>query len=161
METSYNFLPKTEEEYLQARVLDQIEWYEKKSAYNKKWFQGLKVVEIVLSLCIPFLAAYITDSNNRLKIIVGVLAIIVAAIASIITLIKFQENWVEYRALAESIKLEKFLFLSKAGPYKGVAEPFPLFVERFEDLIATSTKKWVSYVSKNEGENKQVAGQEV
>ncbi len=155
MEDHYSSLPKTEDEYLQSRVLDQIKWYDKENSRNKKWFLRLKITEITLSLCVPFLAAYITSADSPLKVIVGILAIVVAAIASIITLIKFQENWLEYRTVAESLKLEKFLFLSKAGPYKDSTSPLPLFVERFEGLISTSTKKWVSYISKKETENKK------
>ena len=149
----YNVLPRTEDEYLQARVLDQIKWYDEKSASNKRSYLYLKVTEILLSLCIPFAAAYISDTRDYLKLIVGVLGIVVAAIAGIITLIKFQENWIEYRAVGESLKLEKFLFLSKAGPYKDNTESFPLFVERFEGLISSSTKKWVEYISKKEKDN--------
>ena len=155
MEDYYSSLPKTEDEYLQSRVLDQIKWYDKKSSRNKKWFLCLKITEIILSLCVPFLAAYIKSQDSPLKVIVGILGIAVAAIASVITLIKFQENWLEYRTVAESLKMEKFLFLSKAGPYKDSASPLPLFVERFESLISTSTKKWVSYISKIETENKK------
>ena len=149
----YNINPKTEDEYLQTRVPDQIKWYDAKSASNKKWFLRLKVAEVIMALFIPFLSGYITDKAIEIKIIVGVLGIIVAAVAGLITLIKFQENWIEYRTVAESLKLEKFLFLSKAGPYKNLADPYPLFVERFESLISTSTKKWVDYVSKNENAN--------
>lgn len=152
MEDFYAFLPKTEEEYLQTRVLDQTKWYDDKSKTNKMWFLYLKITEIILSLFIPFLSAYINSSTSPLKIIVGILGIMVAAIAGIITLIKFQENWIEYRTVAESLKLEKFLFLSKAGPYKEASDTFPFFVERFESLISTSTKKWVNYIAKNDVE---------
>ncbi len=155
MEDHNSFLPKTEDEYLQTRVLDQITWYDKGSAKNKSRFLFLKVSEIVLSLCVPFLAAYINSPDSPLKIIVGVLGIAVAAIAGIITLIKFQENWIEYRTVAESLKLEKFLFITRSGPYKNHNDAFPLFVERFESLISTSTKRWVDYVSRKEAENKQ------
>lgn len=151
-EEMYIFLPRSEEDYLTTRVLDQIDWFEKKSALNKRWFNRLKVTEIILSLCIPFSVAYITDGTLSLKIIVGVLGIVVAAIASIMTLLKYQENWVEYRTVAESLKMEKFLYLSKAGPYKRAADPFRLFVERFESLISSSTKKWMDYTSKKESE---------
>lgn len=151
-EDMYIFLPRSEEDYLSTRVLDQIEWFEKKSATNKTWYNRLKIAEIVFSLCIPFSAAYITGGTISLKIIVGVLGIIVAAIASIMTLMKYQENWIEYRTVAESLKMEKFLFLTEAGPYKKVNEPFRLFVERFESLISTSTKKWMDYTSKRETE---------
>ncbi len=150
MEDFNSFLPRTEDEYLQTRVLDQIKWNDRKSTANKKWFLSLKIIEIILALFIPLLSGYITHDGNYLKLTVGIIGIIVAATAGLITLIKFQENWVEYRSISEALKLEKFLFLSKAGPYKDITDPYPLFVERFENLISTSTKKWVSYISKKE-----------
>ncbi len=152
MEEYNSFLPRTEEDYLKMRVYDQICWYDKQSGNNKRRFLGLKITEICLSLCIPFLAAFISSDTSPLKVVVGVLGIVIAAIGGIITLIKFQENWIEYRTVAESLKLEKFLFLAKTGPYKDIADPFALFVDRFESLISTSTKKWVNYVAKKEME---------
>jgi len=147
-----SFLPRNEEEYLHTRVPDQIKWYDKKSSRNKKWFLSFKVSEIILALFIPFFSGYIQQNENSLKITIGILGVIVAAIAGLITLIKFQENWIEYRTVAESLKLEKFLFLAKAGPYKDVENAYPLFVERFESLISTSTKKWVNYISRIEND---------
>lgn len=158
MDNYLDILPRTEDDYLKTRVLDQITWYDKKSGINKKWFLRLKIGEIILSLCIPFLAAYIRSSTDDLKVVVGVLGILVAAMAALITLIKFQENWIEYRTIAESLKLEKFLFLSKAGPYKELPNPYPVFVERFESLISTSTKRWVSYIAKKETDGGQPGG---
>ena len=155
MEDFHSFLPKTEDEYLQSRTIDQIKWYDEKSKTNKRFYLSLKVAEIILALLIPFLSGYIDSNTSTIKILVGLLGIFVAAIAGIITLVKFQENWSEYRTVAESLKLEKFLFLAKAGPYKGVTDTFPLFVERFESLISTSTKKWVDYVSKKDTDNKK------
>jgi hypothetical protein len=113
----------------------------------------MKIAEVIMALFIPFLTGYITDKTLGLKIVVGVLGMIVAAIAGLITLIKFQENWIEYRTVAETLKLEKYLYLSKAGPYKNSHDSYPMFVERFESLISTSTKKWVDYVSKQETVN--------
>jgi hypothetical protein len=148
MEKLNSILPKNEEEYLKTRVLDQIRWYDQKSLANKRIYLSLKISEIILALCIPLLSAYIDGTN--LKLVIGLLGVAVAAIAGIITLIKYQENWIEYRTIAESLKYENFLFLSKAGPYKGISDPFPWFVERFESLISTSTKKWISYTVKRD-----------
>jgi hypothetical protein len=147
--------PRNEDEYLETRVVNQIMWYEKKSITNKKWFLNLKVLEIALSLCIPFLAAYITNSGSPLKVIVGSIGVIIASIEGIMTLVKFQENWFEYRTVAESLKLEKFLYLAKAGPYLDNNQSYSLFVERFESLISNSTKKWINYIAKSEIENKK------
>ena len=154
MDDSLNFTPRNEDEYLKTRVIDQINWYDKSSAKNKRWFLSFKVLEIILAALIPFLSAYIESSESPLKMIVGILGIIVAVIAGLITLIKFQENWIEYRTVAESLKLEKFLFLAQAGPYKNVDNAFSFFVERFESLISNSTKKWVNYISKGDDESK-------
>lgn len=145
--------PQTVEEiYFRTRVDDQIDWYDKKSGSNKRMFLTLKLSEIILSMFIPFLTAYISNTDNVFKIIVGFLGIAIAAIAGIITLVKFQENWIEYRSVVETLKFEKFLFLTHAGPYKNNATAFTLFVERFENTIASSTKKWVTYVSQNDGD---------
>jgi hypothetical protein len=155
MEDIHSINPRTEDEYLKSRVVDQINWYDKKSVINKSWFLSLKISEILVALFIPFLSAYISNYDNHLNIVVGILGIIVAAIAGTITLVKFQEKWIEYRTVAESLKLEKFLFLAKAGPYKDSEEPFQFFVERFESLISTSTKKWVNFISAKEAENRK------
>ena len=140
----------TEQEYLDERVKEQIDWYDHKSAWHKKWFMRMKIIETILALTIPFMTGYITTEDIQLKVVVGFIGIIVAAIANIITLFKLQENWIEYRTVSESLKHEKFLFILKAGPYKS-NYAFSDFVERFESYISKENTKWASYTeSKNE-----------
>ncbi len=134
-----------EQEYLDKRVTAQINWYDKKSASNKKWFMRLKIAEIILALLIPFLAALITTEIETLRVAVGLIGVIIVATASIITLYKLQENWIEYRTVAESLKHEKFLYITKSGPYKD-GSSFPVFVERFESYISKENTQWASYI---------------
>ncbi len=49
----------TQEEYLQERVDDQIEWHDKKSAWNQKCYKRLRILEIVAAASIPFLTGLI------------------------------------------------------------------------------------------------------
>ena len=135
----------TEQEYLDTRVKDQIEWYDKKSLWHKKLFMRLKITETILALLIPLLTGYITTGMVGLKIVVGLIGIIVAATANIITLYKFQENWIEYRTVAESLKHEKYLYITHAGAYKD-SSSFPIFVERFESFISKENTQWASYI---------------
>ena len=107
------------EEYLKQRLQDQIDWYDKKSQHNQRWHKKLKAVEILMAASIPFLVGYITETAPGMKFIVGFLSVIVAAIAGLVGLYKFQENWIEYRTTAESLKHEKYLYLTKTGPYDG------------------------------------------
>ncbi|MBK8846279.1 MAG: DUF4231 domain-containing protein [Bacteroidetes bacterium] len=150
----------SEEEYFEKRVKDQIDWYGKKSAWNKTWFMRLKISETVLALLIPLLTGYIgiTENPISIKFIVGAIGVAVAAMANLITLFKFQENWIEYRTTVESLIHEKFLYVTKAGPYKDDST-FPMFVERFESFLAKENAKWASYIkTQKEEKPKTVAG---
>lgn len=46
------------DEYLKARVDDQITWYDKKSQWNQKWFKKLQSAVIGTSALIPLLVGY-------------------------------------------------------------------------------------------------------
>jgi Protein of unknown function (DUF4231) len=132
-----------QEQYLKNRVDDQIAWYDRKSASNQRWFRRLRIIEIVAAALIPLLATY--ADWNPVKIAVAALGLIIAVIAGILGLFQFQENWISFRGTSESLKLEKFLFLTKTGSYDQ-KEPFPLFVQRIEGLMAKEHSAWAQSV---------------
>jgi len=132
-----------QDEYLKNRVDDQIAWYDRKSASNQRWFRRLRIIEIVAAALIPLLAAY--ADWNPLKIAVAALGLVIAVIAGILGLFQFQENWTSCRSTCESLKQEKFLFLTKTGSYDQ-KEPFPLFVQRVEGLMAREHSAWAQSV---------------
>lgn len=136
--------------YIQQRLDDQITWYSNKSQWNQKCFKVLKIIEIGAAASIPFLVAYISDSNSLLKIISGILGLLVAVIAGILGLYQFQENWINYRTTAETLKHEKFLFLTKTEPYN-IEEAFTLLVQRVESLISKENTSWLQYCKKDKG----------
>jgi len=130
--------------YIEQRVENQIIWYDEKSQFNQRWFKRLQVSVILASATIPFLVGILPSESIWLKVIVGSLGLIVAAAASILGLYKFQENWIEYRTTCESLRHEKFLFLTKTDPYN-TEDPFHLFVERVEGLISKENTDWSKY----------------
>lgn len=130
-----------EEQFLKERVDDQINWYDKKSQFNQRWYKCLRVGEIVAAAAIPFLAGYMSDKTPAIQVVVGCLGFVIAIIAGVVALCQFQENWVEYRTTCESLRHEKYLFLTQTEPYN-VDNPFPLFVQRVESLISTENTKW-------------------
>jgi hypothetical protein len=101
------------------------------------------VLLIVASATIPFLSGYVPDSPDisSIKIVIGLLGLIVAAIAAILGLYNFQENWIKYRATCESLKKEKFKFLTQVSPYDA-DNAFALLVEHVEDLISKENTDW-------------------
>lgn len=132
-----------EEEYISSRVDDQIGWYDKKSQKAQLWFKWLRGIEILSAAAIPIIAGFAKDPFP-VTLVVGILGALIAVISSAVSLNQFQENWTEYRTTCESLKHEKFLFLTKAEPYHE-EEPFRLFVQRVESLISKENSAWSQY----------------
>jgi hypothetical protein len=128
------------DEYLKERVEDQIQWLSKKSGFNQRWFKQLRFVEIVLGCAIALLVSY-ADVHALVKVTSGVLGVAVAAIGGLLSLYRFQENWIEYRVTAENLKREKFLFLTRSTPYDG-EDRFPNLVTRIETILGAENVKW-------------------
>ena len=134
------------EEYIEQRLSDQIGWYDRKSITNQRWFKRLRFAEIVAASIIPFLSGFAGDSL-RIKIAIGALGIVVAAIASLLGLLQLQEHWIEYRATAESLRREKFLFLTETDPYDN-DDAFHLLVQRVEALLSKENTEWTQAIMK-------------
>ncbi len=129
-----------QDDYLIERLEKQIEWYDKKSQDNQKWFKYLRVIEIVSAAVIPFIAGY-SESIPYSQVIIGALGVIIAICAGLSALNKYQENWLTYRTTCETLKHEKYLFLTGCKPYQG-DEAFNAFVERIEGLISKENSQW-------------------
>ena len=129
-----------EEKYLEERLNDRLEWYDKKSARNKNWFHFLRLVEIVSAALIPFLSG-MSDKIAYPQWLIGGLGVFIAVAAASISLFKFQENWVAYRTIAEQLKHEEFTYRANAKPYDA-EDKFALLVVRVESLISKEHSKW-------------------
>ena len=142
----------TEEEYIQDRLEDQLKWYDKKSSFNQRMFKRLVVIEILFSITIPFLTSFSSDEKPEIKIIIGTMGITIALIAGLLSLYKFQENWINYRTTAETLKKEKYQYLTKSGVYnnKKETEVFNLLVLRVEAIISTENTHWQHKVQDKE-----------
>ena len=132
-------------DYLSKRVDDQIAWYGQKSSWNQRLYKRLRALEIACAAAIPLVVGFVTEQTLSLKLLAGLLGVVVAIVTGIVALYKFQENWIQYRTTAESLKQEKFLFLAAAGPY-AVLDPFPLFVQRIEYLLSRENSGWAQYM---------------
>src|SRR5205809_4991385 len=134
------------EEYIEQRINDQIGWYDRKSSTNQRWFKRLRFAEIVAAAIIPFLSGFSGDSLP-IKVAIGALGVVVAVIASLLGLLQLQEHWIEYRATAESLRKEKFLFLTQTDPYDK-DDAFHLLVQRVEGLLSKENTAWVQSMMK-------------
>jgi len=139
-----------QEDYLIQRVDDQINWYDNKSQWNQKLFKRLRVFEIVIAALIPLLSGYVYQ-YKYMDYTIAILGLVIVIIAGLLTLYKFQENWTSYRTISETLKHEKFLFMTKTEPYNN-ERAFSLFVQRVESHISKENSQWLSIIS-NDKEN--------
>ena len=138
------------------RLIDQLNWYDNKSRYCQRRFKGLKFIQIALAVLIPVTSLLPADYAKWTASIAGAL---IAVLEAVQQMNQYSTLWVMYRATAERLKHEKYLLLSAAGPYTGLAEPERLvaLAERVEEHVSTEHANWfnetrrVATVQKREG----------
>ena len=97
---------------------------------------------------IPFLAGY-ADSIGWIQVAVGMFGVCIAVITATLGLSQFQENWIEYRTTCESLRKERYMFLTKTEPYNGdEAGAFAFLVQRVETLVSKENTNWAQYMMK-------------
>ena len=84
------------EQYLEERLEDQINWYDRKSGWNQRMHKRLRLLEVIAAASIPFLAGFIKEYSFMTHV-VAALGVMIAVISGAFALFKFQENWIEYR----------------------------------------------------------------
>ena len=121
------------------RLESQIAWYSAKSRRNQHMFKALKVAQIVIAALIPVLAA--GDATNW---VLGALGAAVVVLEGVQQLFQYQQNWVSYRSTSEALKHQKYLYLSRAGPYATAQRPEAMLAERVEGLVSQEHAKWTA-----------------
>lgn len=124
-----------------VRLEDQLGWYDNKSTHCQNWYKQLKFIQISLAVLIPVLSHLDPEYAKWATSIAGAM---IAVLEAVQHMNQYSTLWVTYRATAERLKHEKFLFLSAAGPYKGQAEPERLIAlaERVEEHVSAEHANW-------------------
>ena len=138
----------TEADPVVDRLEDQISWYDRKSISNQRTYKRIKMTEIIAAAVLPFLGAL----NTKLPYLgwwTGGLGVLITVLEGTLHLNQYQQNWTAYRSTCESLKHEKYVFLAKASPYAGVADPRALLAERVESLVSQEHAKWASAQQEN------------
>ena len=142
------------EEYMNKRVNRQLNYFDKKSGFNQKRYKFYKVITIVCAVLIPFISGLSFENS---QIATGLLGIIIATSEGILSLNKYEENWVENRLTNEILKQEKLFFQTRTNHYdvENDKEAFQLFVERIETILAKESASWKSMMSQEKDNSNQ------
>lgn len=127
-------------QYIEERLEQQITWYDNKSICHQNTYKRWKLVQIILSASIPFIAGYV-DVLKVLAILTGALGVIITSIEGYLSLGKQHENWIEYRKICETLKHEKYMYETGTGVYN-TDEKFEVLIERVETIISQENVNW-------------------
>jgi hypothetical protein len=128
------------------RLVDQLDWYDRKSSDAQRAFKRVKVTELIIAAAIPVMAG-----TSASQIITAALGGAVVLLEAVQQLYQWQTNWVQYRSTAEALKHEKFLYLAAAGPY-ATGDRRRLLAERLEGLISQEHAKWTQSRAQGDSE---------
>lgn len=134
-------------QYIENRVLDQIDWYNKKSTEKQFYFKRLMIASIIINACIPVLTL-LSDlpCGFFFKVIISIASSTAAVISSIITLCRFQELWTQYRSNCEILQSVLHRYFTKSGEFKNLLEneAFDLLVTSCENYLTKEFQAWQS-----------------
>lgn len=133
------------DEYIKNRLDDQINWYDKKSATQKKCYYWSKVVTLICTASIPVISVAFRHQSFTV-IVTALIAAIATVTEGILTLTKWHEKWIAYRSNAEALKREEYSYLTSSGAYSELNddEKFHTLVDRTEDIISNENTNWAS-----------------
>ena len=123
------------------RLDTQIDWYDNRSKSNKRLYKSLKTITLIAATTIPVVTTSTVAHAGHFATALGIVITLLEAIQQ---LNQYQANWIAYRATAESLKHEKYLFLGAAGIYAKSAKPPALLAERVELLVSEENAKWLT-----------------
>ena len=136
-------------EYLKERYECQVKWYDSRSAQNKRYYQWFQWTAIIISASVPVLVVSMPD---KLKWITAIPSTVLAIVTTVLKTFKFEENWINYRTIAETLKREKHYYDASATEYATVEDKEQFFVERVETLIVSENTLWTT-IHRRRGNN--------
>ena len=140
--------------YLEERYEDQCQWYGRKASINKLRYYVFQTLVIVLSgiATLTVATGIYFPETNWLNLLAVTTTASVTVLASLQKVFRFQENWIEYRNTAESLKKERYLYLARLEEYAKAESVDKLFVARVEGLISRQNTAWTT---RSHGDNEE------
>jgi hypothetical protein len=123
--------PAEQDDILWQQLSAQFRWYERAATRNRLGYQVLKVVAMVFAAAVAVLAA--ADAPAA---VTAALAASVVVLEGVQQVFQFHPNWISYRATAEALRQNAFLYVARAAPYSGEGRR-----ERLADVVRDATTK--------------------
>jgi len=125
------------DEYLTKRIDDQIDWYDHKAIDLQRMNVRLQTLILTLSLLLPIILSIPKnlggiDISSTINAGTTIMSIVLAIFIAFQSYRNYREKWIEYRTTAESLKNEKYMYLTKSGKYRDSEHASEALLETIE-----------------------------
>jgi Protein of unknown function (DUF4231) len=123
--------PAERDDILWQQLNAQFRWYERAATRNRLSYQVLKVVAIVFAAAVAVLAAAAAPAAVTAALAAGVVVL-----EGVQQVFQFHSNWLIYRATAEALRKNAFLYVARAATYSAEGRR-----ERLAEVVRDVTTK--------------------
>lgn len=124
------------ETYLETRLDDQIDYYERAAERAKRNHMRLQTGILALSGLVTLLVEQPFPPTPGFRLAATAVSLLVPILTSLANFRKDGELWLSYRTMGELLKSERFLFLTGSGRYRDEPDRFAALVEAVEATLA-------------------------
>ena len=142
--------------YIKDRFQQQLDWMSAKAEKNQVKYRTLRVITLFCAITLPFLTGYLTDQLWYLKVVIGVLGVVIAFSEGLLSLYKYQDNWLTYRNSVNALNREKVMYDTQSGVYFKLSpgDAFHTFVNNVENILANENVLWTVNMKENKTDKK-------
>jgi hypothetical protein len=106
--------PAEKDDVLWQELNAQFSWYERAASRTRLSYQILKVAALIAGAVVTVLAA-----SRAPALLTAALAASIVILEGIQQVFRFHANWIAYRATAEALRQNAFLYVAGVAPYIG------------------------------------------
>ncbi len=130
------------EEYLVRRVDQYRAWYDGRARACKRGYLWIRSCTLAAAGMVTLLAGWSRAPRSA----AAALSVVVLVATALESVLHLREQWKNYRFTEQHLDKERFLFLARAGPYRGLDrhQAFLRLVERVEWAIAAENSTTLS-----------------
>lgn len=126
------------------RIANQIDFFDKRSKQNQIRYKRFKFITLLFSALVT-----VSGVLTLPAWLVPMLGASIVVVEGLVQLNSMVQNWLSYRNTCEALKHEKYLALSKAGPYKDESNIERLLSERTEEILGKDRSSWIAAQQNN------------
>lgn len=145
-------LTAEQQSYINDRIQPKVDEYNTKAIRNRKLFYFWQAIAIVSAALVPVFTGFIKDGDSELKWLVAILGGTSAVVAGLLSLFKFQENWIRYRSTHQDLDSHLSQFKIGVGIYGDRKYAFAQLAENCESILKAEIGQWAESRKKEKDE---------